>query len=44
MSEKEIQTVMSALPGTPTVTTSEFADRVEKALRSYKESGDDGKE
>lgn len=44
MNEKEIQIVMSALSGTPTVTTSEFADRVEKALRSYKETGNDGKE
>ena len=31
---------MNALAGYPTITTSEFADKVEKILRNYKESED----
>ena len=38
MTEKEIETVMNALAGTPTVTTTEFANKVEKILREYKEA------
>ena len=38
--EEEIEIVMNALAGYPTVTTSEFADKVEKILRNYKESED----
>ena len=38
--EEEIEIVMNALAGYPTVTTSEFADKVEKVLRNYKESED----
>ncbi len=37
MTEKEIEVVMNALAGTPTVTTSDFADKVERILREYKE-------
>lgn len=40
MTEQEIKIVMNALSGTPTVTTSEFADKVEKILRESKESND----
>ena len=40
MTEKEIKIVMDALVGTPTLTTAEFADRVEKILREYKEPDD----
>lgn len=40
MSEEEIEIVMNALTGHPTVTTSEFADKVERILREYKESED----
>ena len=40
MNEEEIEIVMNALAGYPTVTTSEFADKVEKILRNYKESED----
>ena len=40
MNEEEIEIVMNALAGYPTVTTSEFADKVEKVLRNYKESED----
>lgn len=35
MEEKEIEVVMNALAGTPTVTTSEFAEKVERILRNY---------
>jgi hypothetical protein len=41
MTEKEIEIVMNALAGTPTVTASKFADKVEKILRGYKEDGKD---
>ena len=34
MTEREIEIVMNALAGHPTVTTSEFANRVEKILRA----------
>ena len=37
MSEKEIEIVMNALSGTPTVTTAEFANKVERILRKYME-------
>ena len=37
MTEKEIEIVMNALSGTPTLTTSKFADKVEKILRDYRE-------
>ena len=40
MNEEEIEIVMNALAGQPTITTSEFADKVEKILRNYKESED----
>ena len=40
MNEEEIKIVMNALAGRPTLTTSEFADKVEKILRNYKESED----
>ena len=43
MTEQEIKIVMNALSGTPTVTTSEFADKVEKILRESKE-GDDNEQ
>ena len=33
MTEKEIEIVLNALAGTPTLTTSEFANKVEKILR-----------
>jgi hypothetical protein len=39
MTEKEIEIIMNALAGIPTVTTSEFADKVEKILREHKEDG-----
>lgn len=35
ITEKEIEAVMNALAGTPTVTTPEFADKIEKKLRSH---------
>lgn len=34
MTKKEIKVVMDALSGTPTLTTSEFADKVEKILEN----------
>ncbi len=37
MSEKEIEIVMNALSGTPTVTTVEFANKVERILRKCME-------
>lgn len=37
MTEKEIEVVMNALCGHPTVTTAEFATKVENILRNYKE-------
>ena len=37
MNEKEIEIVMNALSGTPTVTSVEFANKVERILREYKE-------
>lgn len=40
MTEMEIEIVMNALSGTPTVTTVEFANRVEKILRESRESDD----
>lgn len=40
MTEKEIEIVMNALAGIPTVTTAEFANKVEKILRKYKDSDD----
>lgn len=40
MTEKEIEIVMNALAGMPTVTTTEFANKVEKILRRYKDSDD----
>lgn len=41
MTEEEIKTVMDALCGCPIVTTAEFADKVEKILREYKEPDKD---
>ena len=41
MTEKEIEIVMLALSGKPTVTTAAFADKVENILRSYKEHKDE---
>lgn len=41
LTEKEIQIVMSALNGTPTLTTSKFADKIETILRKYKENKDE---
>ena len=38
MTEKEIEVVMNALAGKPTLTSVEFANKVEKILRNYKES------
>jgi hypothetical protein len=38
MTEKEIAVVMNALAGEPTLTSVEFANKVEKILRNYKES------
>lgn len=38
LTEKEIQIVMNALSGTPTLTTSKFADKIETILRDYKEN------
>jgi len=38
MTEKEITVVMNALAGEPTLTSVEFANKVEKILRNYKES------
>ena len=38
MTEKEIEVVMNALAGEPTLTSAEFANKVEKILRNYKES------
>lgn len=40
MTETEIEIVMNALSGHPIVTTSEFADKVERALRAYKEKNE----
>lgn len=40
MTETEIEIVMNALSGYPIVTTSEFADKVERALRAYKEKNE----
>lgn len=40
VTEEEIETVMNALAGIPTVTTAEFANKVEKILRKYKDSDD----
>lgn len=40
MTESEIEIVMYALSGYPIVTTSEFADKVEKALRAYEEENE----
>lgn len=37
LTESEINLVMIALSGTPVVTTSEFADKIEKILRQYME-------
>ena len=37
MTEEEIEIVMNALAGIPTVTTAEFANKVEKILREYTE-------
>lgn len=36
ITEKEIETVMNALSGSPTVTSSNLADKVERILRNYK--------
>lgn len=41
MSEEEIEVVMNALSGTPTVTTSDFANKVEYILRNYREDKDE---
>ena len=38
MTEKEIEVVMNALAGKPTITSVELANKVEKILRNYKES------
>ena len=38
MTEKEIEVVMNALAGKPTLTSVELANKVEKILRNYKES------
>lgn len=38
MTEKEIAVVMNALAREPTLTSVEFANKVEKILRNYKES------
>ena len=35
LTEKEIETVMNALSGSPVVTTSEFADKIEQILRLH---------
>lgn len=40
VTEEEIETVMNALVGIPTVTTAKFANKVEKILRKYKGSDD----
>lgn len=40
MTEREIEIVMNALAGTPTLTSVEFANKVEKILKNYKESDD----
>ena len=37
ITESEINLVMVALSGTPVVTTSKFADKIEKILRQYME-------
>ena len=37
LTESEINLVMIALSGTPVVTTSEFADKIEKILRQHME-------
>lgn len=37
MTEEEIEIVMNALSGIPTVTTVEFANKVEKILKEYTE-------
>lgn len=36
MTEKEIEIVMNALSGTPTVTSAEFANKVDEILRDHK--------
>ena len=41
LKKKEIQIVMNALNGTPTLTTSKFADKIETILRKYKENKDE---
>lgn len=41
LTEKEIQIVMNALNGTPILTTSKFADKIETILRKYKENKDE---
>lgn len=41
LTEKEIQIVMNAFNGTPTLTTSKFADKIETILRKYKENKDE---
>lgn len=38
ITEKEIEVVMNALAGETTLTSVEFANKVEKILRNYKES------
>lgn len=38
MTEKEIEVVMNALAGELTLTSVEFANKVEKILRNYKEN------
>lgn len=39
MTDEEIEVVMNALAGYPVETTAEFADKVERILRGYKEEG-----
>ena len=36
ITQKEIDVVMNALSGTPTLTTAEFANKIEKILKHYK--------
>ena len=36
VTEEEIETVMNALAGTPTVTSAEFTNKIKKILREYK--------
>lgn len=40
ITEKEIETVMNALSGSPTVTSSNLADKVERILRNYNGGSD----